>query len=93
MGQGLLGSAINMILLSLTAAPTVAKYLHCRTLWIALCLPVVISGVFLLTGAAMDCYHWEQHLDDQRRGRSNTWARCFEQLDRIERSLDGHKWF
>ena len=84
MGQGLLGSGVSMLMLSIAAAPVIAKFLQCRTLWIAMGLPAVIVGIFVVTGYMMDINHWEQHLDDQRRSRSNTWDKCFKQLDRIE---------
>jgi hypothetical protein len=89
MGWGLLGQGINLLLLSLSLAPTVGRYLGCRAIWPALLVPPAILTGICLVGWAMDRWGWAQRNDRENRARSPGWVELFARLDRIERRQNG----
>ena len=78
-------SAVNFLLLSVSASPVIARYFGISAKLVFVLLPFPVFGALLLTGYLMDKCGYLQRQEEQVLGRSMLWQELFRRLDKLEK--------
>lgn len=78
---------INMSLISLSLAPTLADYIGIRRIWLMGLLPILALVFLAALGTILDWCKFQKHQEIQSVSRSPAWERLFDKLETIERKI------
>ena len=78
-------SAVNFLLLSVSASPVIARFFNAPAKLVFVLLPFPVFGALLLVGYLMDKTGYVRHQEKEVLGRSMLWQELFARLDRLEK--------